>query len=206
MGRAEAGRLAARGALVPTGNEPATSTTHISIVDQEGNAVAFTTTIESAFGSRLMVRGFLLNNQMTDFPWAPPGADRRTANGIEPGKRPRSSMAPTLVFDAAGKLVAVAGSPGGTQIIGYVAEALIALLDWDLDPQAAAALPHVTNRNGATELERGSDLERLRPELEKLGHQVATFGMTSGLNLIKLAGGRLSGGSDPRREGVALGD
>jgi gamma-glutamyltranspeptidase/glutathione hydrolase len=212
MGRAPAGAIEAGARdpsaanLLPTEDAPRPSTSHLSVVDAAGNAVAFTTTIESGFGSRVMAAGFLLNNQMTDFPADPPPDGRRFANAVQPGKRPRSSMAPTLVFDGAGRLVAVAGSPGGLAIIGYVANAVIAMLDWDLDPQAAAALPHFANRNGATELERGTAAERLKPALEAMGHTVAVVPMTSGLHLIRVRDGTLSGGADPRREGVALGD
>src|SRR5690606_1748104 len=136
-------------------------TSHLSIVDGDGNAVSMTTTIESSFGSRLMVRGFLLNNELTDFDFVPTIDGRTVANRIEPGKRPRSSMAPTLVFDADAKLVLVIGSPGGSRIINYVLEALIAVLDWNLDVQAAIDLAHVGSRNGPTELERGTPAETL---------------------------------------------
>ena len=128
------------------------------------------------------------------------------ANRVEPGKRPLSSMAPTFVLDQGGNLVAVLGSPGGSRIIPYVAEAIIALLDWRLSPAVAAALPHVANRNGATELEADTTAERLAPALMALGHNVDVKEMTSGLHVILIDDGLLIGGADPRREGVALGD
>ena len=181
------------------------STSHLSVVDSRGNAVSFTTSVERAFGSRLMAAGFLLNNQLTDFSFAPLGADGRVANRVEPGKRPRSSMTPTLIFDEAGNLVATLGSPGGPRIIGFVAQSVIALLDWGLDAQAALSLPRHVNRNGATELEAGTPLERIAPALEALGHDVRIRPLASGLHAIRRADGRLEGGADPRREGVALG-
>jgi gamma-glutamyltranspeptidase/glutathione hydrolase len=129
-----------------------------------------------------------------------------TANAVAPGKRPRSSMAPALAFDADGRLRLVAGSPGGGAIINYVAKALVASLDWKLDPQAAAALGHFGSQNGPTELERHTPLESLRPALEALGHAVGLVTSISGLHLIAITGDELLGGADPRREGVALGD
>ena len=181
------------------------STSHLSVVDSRGNTVSFTTSVERAFGSRLMAAGFLLNNQLTDFSFAPFGVDGLVANRVEPGKRPRSSMTPTLIFDEAGDLVATLGSPGGSRIIGFVAQSVIALLDWGLDAQAALSLPRHVNRNSATELEAGTALERLAPALEALGHDVRIRPLASGLHAIRRADGRLEGGADPRREGVALG-
>lgn len=182
------------------------STTHLSIVDGDGNAVALTSSIESGFGSRIEVAGFLLNNQLTDFAFQPTRDGRPVANRVEPGKRPLSSMAPTFVLDRTRELVAVLGSPGGSTIIAYVAEAIVALLDWRQSPGAAAALPHVANRNGPTDLEAGTAAEALAPALMALGHEVRVSEMTSGLHIIVLEEGRLIGGADPRREGVALGD
>ncbi len=182
------------------------STTHLSVVDDDGNVVSFTSSIESAFGSRLMVRGFLLNNQLTDFSFRPEIDGRPVANRVEPGKRPRSSMAPTLVFDRSGDFVLAIGSPGGSRIIGYVTEALIAVLDWGLDVQAAVALPHFVNRNGATDLEAGTPLAAIADALRARGHEVRLRPLNSGLHGIMARGGRLEGGADPRREGVAIGD
>ena len=207
MGRAQAG--APPGAsLAYAGDEdsevPATS--HLSIVDAGGNAVAMTTTIESQFGARIMVHGFLLNNQMTDFAWLPEDNGRPVANRIEPGKRPRSSMAPTLVFDNAGKLKLVIGAPGGHAIINFVAKTLIGVLDWQLDIQQAIALPNMGSRNRNTEIERGSILEGAADALRAMGHEVGLTDFPSGLHGILVTPEGLMGGSDPRREGEAMGD
>ncbi len=185
--------------------EPA-STSQISIVDADGNAVSLTTSIEGPFGSRLFVDGFLLNNQLTDFAFQPERDGQPVANRVEAGKRPRSSMAPTMAFDEQGRLVLVVGSPGGSSIIPYVAKTLIAVLDWNLDPQAAIDLPNFANRNGATELEKGSTLEQIAPALQAMGHEVEFLDMTSGLAVIAVTPGGLLGGADRRREGVAVGD
>lgn len=185
----------------------ASGTTHLSVVDSRGNAVAMTTTIESAFGSRVWAAGFLLNNQLTDF--ALRAADKdgiQAANAAGPGKRPRSSMSPTLVFDAGGRLAVVLGSPGGNRIILYVVKALVAMLDWRLDPQAAAALPNFGSRGAAFEAERGVFPAAATGKLKMLGHEVRPDEMTSGLHIIAIRNKRLRGGADPRREGVALGD
>ena len=165
-----------------------------------------TSSIESAFGSRLMVRGFLLNNQLTDFSFVADKDGVPVANRVEPGKRPRSSMAPTLVFDDQGRLVMVLGSPGGSRIIGYVVKTIVAVLDWGLDVQAAINLPHHVNRNGATELERDTAIASLAAALERRGHKVVERALTSGLHAIAVVRGGLEGGADPRREGLALGD
>jgi gamma-glutamyltranspeptidase / glutathione hydrolase len=183
---------------------PATS--HIAIVDADGNALSMTTTIEDAFGSRLMVRGFLLNNQLTDFSFLPEQDGKPVANRVEPGKRPRSSMAPTIVLQD-GAPVLVLGSPGGSAIINYVVKTAIGVLDWNLDVQRAIDLPNFGNRNvGAIELERGTPLVELKPALEALGHRVAVADFTSGLHAIRIFPDRLEGGADPRREGMAKGD
>ena len=182
------------------------STTHISVVDADGNAVSMTTSIESAFGSRLMVRGFLLNNQITDFSFRPAVDGMPVANRVAPGKRPRSSMAPTLVFDADGRLMLVVGSPGGSRIIGYVVQTLIAVLDWGLDVRRAVALPHHTNRNGPVDLEQDTALAALEAALVDRGHEVRVRPLTSGLHAIAIVPRGLEGAADPRREGVALGD
>jgi gamma-glutamyltranspeptidase/glutathione hydrolase len=209
MGKAKPGQVSSGSARLgsPVEVPKGLSTTHLSIVDGDGNAVALTTSIENAFGSRLMVRGFLLNNQLTDFAFVPVAHSRAVANRAGPGKRPRSSMCPTLVVDGAGKLVLSLGSPGGSSIIGYVAKTIIAALDWDMDIQAAVDLPHFINRNGATtDLEKGTAILALKSSLEAAGHQVRTRRMTSGLHAIRVRGGTLWGAADPRREGVALGD
>jgi gamma-glutamyltranspeptidase/glutathione hydrolase len=180
------------------------STSHISIVDQYGNALSMTTTIENAFGSRLMVRGFLLNNELTDFSFRSHRDGVPVANRVEPGKRPRSSMAPTIVLQD-GKPVLIVGSPGGSRIIGYVAKTIIAHLDWGLDVQAAVALPHLVNRFGTYDVEEGTDAEALTAPLTDMGFEVNSRALTSGLHAISL-GDTLKGGADPRREGIALGD
>ncbi len=188
-------------------SEGGISTTHLSVIDGDGNAVSMTSSIENAFGSRLMVDGFMLNNQLTDFSFIPNRDAAPVANRAEPFKRPRSSMAPSLVFDASGKVVMAIGSPGGSSIIGYVAEAIIAALDWKLNIQQAIDLPHFVNRNGTTDLEQGTLLEGVKPILEKLGHKVRIRPMNSGLHGIMVGqDGLITGGADPRREGVALGD
>jgi gamma-glutamyltranspeptidase/glutathione hydrolase len=182
---------------------PATS--HMSIVDRDGNAVAFTTTIEDAFGARRMVGGFLLNNQLTDFSFRPDADGKPVANRVQPGKRPRSSMAALMAFDPSGKLTFVAGSPGGSRIIGFVARSVVGLIDFDLDAQAAVSLPHATNRNGGVDLEAGTSAAQWREALEALGHKVTITDLTSGLHVIRVRPDGLEGGADPRREGVALG-
>jgi len=182
------------------------NTSHFSIVDQYGNAVSVTTTIEFGFGSGVMTNGFLLNNQLTDFSWVPEIDGEPVANRVEPGKRPRSSMAPAIVFDETGQVLHVVGSPGGPRIINYVTQTMIALLDWDLDMQAAIDLPKITNLNGSTALERGTNLERLLPLFEARGHDVEVRDLNSGLHGISIHDGRLIGGADPRREGTAKGD
>jgi gamma-glutamyltranspeptidase/glutathione hydrolase len=181
------------------------STSHISIVDGEGNAVSMTTTIEDAFGSRQMVRGFLLNNQMTDFSFLPEENGLPVANRIAAGKRPRSSMTPVMIFDAKDKLVGIVGSPGGSAIINYVAKALVGVIDWKLDMQQAIDLPNFGSRNGPTELEQGTELENISAALKSIGHEVKLFEMNSGLHGILRAENGWQGGADPRREGIARG-
>ncbi|RKF15358.1 gamma-glutamyltransferase [Roseovarius spongiae] len=181
------------------------STSHISIVDRYGNALSMTTTIESGFGSRLMVGGFLLNNELTDFSFRSHEDGVPVANRVEPGKRPRSSMAPTIVMRD-GSPVLLIGSPGGSRIIGYVTNALIAILDWGMNVQQAAMMPHMINRWGAYDLEAGTAAEALAEPLRTLGYEVKLQEMTSGLHAVALRDGLLFGGADPRREGVALGE
>jgi gamma-glutamyltranspeptidase/glutathione hydrolase len=180
------------------------STSHVSIVDSFGNVASMTTTIENGFGSRLMVGGFLLNNELTDFSFQSHEAGVPIANRVEPGKRPRSSMAPTIVMKD-GVPVIVAGSPGGSRIIGYTTQALIGMIDWGLDPQQAAALPHAVNRFGTYDLEAGTTAEALAEGLGGIGYETSVRELTSGLHLIGI-GETLQGGADPRREGIALGE
>ncbi len=206
MGRATAGEFPGRQSLGEDAAAELPATTHLSIVDGEGNAVSLTSSIEAAFGSRIMVHGFLLNNQLTDFSFRPEEGGKPVANCVEAGKRPLSSMAPTVIYDRAGRLAAVLGSPGGSRIINYVAKTVLALLAWNLTPGEAVAQPHVGSRNGPTELERGTEAERLQPALEKLGHAVTIQDMTSGLSLIARRGDEWIGAADPRREGMALGE
>lgn len=181
------------------------STSHISIVDSFGNALSMTTTIENAFGSRLMVGGFLLNNELTDFSFRSHRDGVPIANRVEPGKRPRSSMAPTIVMRD-GAPVAVLGSPGGSRIIPYVAKTVVAVVDWGLDAQAAVSLPHLVNRFGKYDLEEGTTAEALAAPLQDMGYEVSITGLNSGLHLILLDEDGLSGGADPRREGIVLGE
>jgi gamma-glutamyltranspeptidase/glutathione hydrolase len=187
------------------------STSHISIVDQYGAGLAMTTTVEDAFGSRQMVDGFILNNQLTDFSFDSVDAGGPIANRVEPGKRPRSAMSPTIVFDKkTGKLVLTVGSPGGPAIINYVAKVLVGTLDWGLNVQEAISLPNFGSRNGPTELEAGRfPASEIKALLAK-GHKVRETEQNSGLHgieRISVHGVQLwYGGADPRREGIAKGD
>ncbi len=180
-------------------------TSHFVIVDADGLMISMTTTIETGFGSRVMTRGFLLNNELTDFSRAPAAEDGTPiANRVEGGKRPRSSMSPTIVFRD-GAPVLLIGSPGGSPIIHYVANALVAVLDWGMEPQAALDMGHVVNRNGVTELEEGTEAEALADALATLGHEITVRPHESGLHAIQIKDGALIGAADPRREGVAVG-
>ncbi|THH36092.1 gamma-glutamyltransferase [Aliishimia ponticola] len=179
------------------------STSHISIVDSFGNVASMTTTIENAFGSRLMTNGFLLNNELTDFSFRSHRDGVPIANRVEPGKRPRSSMAPTIVLRD-GRPVLAIGSPGGSRIIPYVASAIIAHIDWGMNVQQAVALPHAVNRFGTYDLEEGTKMEAMAPELEAMGFTTGVRDLNSGLHAISI-GANLQGGADPRREGIALG-
>jgi gamma-glutamyltranspeptidase / glutathione hydrolase len=183
------------------------STSHISIVDRYGNALAMTTTIEDAFGSRLMTQGgFLLNNELTDFSFAPTEAGKPVVNRVEAGKRPRTSMAPTIAYDRFGRVAIVTGSPGGSAIINFVTKSLVGIIDWDLDPQVAAALPNFGSRNGPVELERNTPVEALEPKLRALGAEVTVVDQTSGVHAIVRTRHGWIGGADPRREGAVMGE
>ncbi|MFY0622822.1 MAG: gamma-glutamyltransferase [Pelagimonas sp.] len=181
------------------------STSHISIVDQYGNALSMTTTIENGFGSRLMSNGFFLNNELTDFSFRSHRNGVPIANRVEPGKRPRSSMSPTIVRKD-GAPVLVVGSPGGSRIIGYTAQAIMAHVDWGMDVQQAVAMPHAVNRFGTYDFEEGTAVAEMAPQLEALGFKVNTRALTSGLHAISISAEGLLGGADPRREGIALGE
>ena len=212
-GRAEAGDPPWReGALTaPDTGLGTPGTTHLSVIDGEGLAIALTASIETAFGSGRMAGGFLLNNQLTDFSFRPTGADGKpVANAVAPGKRPRSSMSPTIVYrlEAPDRAHILIGSPGGSRIPEYVAGALVAMLDLSADPAVAAALGHVSQRNrGEIALEQDAHPTGLGAALARLGHNVVEAPMVSGLHIVAVdADGALLGGADPRREGVALGD
>ena len=186
----------------------APGTSHISIVDAAGNAVAMTTTIEAAFGTHRMAAGFLLNNQLTDFSFRPVDAQGQpVANAIAPGKRPRSSMSPTFIFAPDGRLLAVLGSAGGSAIILHLVKTIVGIIDWHLDAQAAVDLATFGSRNGPFEIENklGGDLIGL--QLALYGHKVVNSDAPSGLHVIvRRRDGSLEGGADPRREGVARGN
>ena len=186
-------------------HDESAGTSHLCVVDRWGNAVAMTTTIEGFFGSKVMVRGFMLNNQLTDFSLSPAGPAGPVANRVAPGKRPRSSMAPFLVYGRGGRLEMALGSPGGSFIIGYVAKALVGMIDWELDPQRAVELPNMGSRNGPTELERGTRLEELVGALRAMGHDARPVEMVSGLQAVRRTAAGWHGAADPRREGVARG-
>ena len=209
MGKATAGspgKQAVRYGMMAA--QPEYGTSHISIVDGNGHAIAMTTTIENGFGSRQMVRGFLLNNQLTDFSFAPVDeSGLPIANRVEAGKRPRSSMAPTLVFDTASQaLLLSAGSPGGSLIIHYTAKTLLGVLDWGLSAQQAIDLPNFANNNGASLLEAQRFDPATVQALEARGHTVRQIPMTSGLQAVgRINGQGIQAGADPRREGVVMG-
>ena len=181
------------------------ATTHFTVIDRAGDVVSMTSSVENAFGSRLMVGGFMLNNQLTDFSFRPSDGDGRpVANRVEPQKRPRSSMSPTIVLNGDGSLRLAIGSPGGSRIIGYVAKTIVAVLDWGLDVQSAIDLPHHVNRNGTTDLELGTVIAEQMAALTAMGHDVRLRTLNSGLHGIEQVDGILRGGADPRREGVVL--
>lgn len=195
--------------------QPEYGTSHISIIDGDGNAVAMTTSIEQAFGSRILADGgtglpggYLLNNELTDFSFVPEVDGEPVANRVEPGKRPRSSMSPTLVFDGeTGELVASLGSPGGAAIIHYTARTLVAMRDWGMNAQEALNLPHAITTGGDVYLEEGRFPDATKQALEAYGHTISERELTSGLQAIRrLEDGTLFGGADPRREGVVMGD
>jgi gamma-glutamyltranspeptidase/glutathione hydrolase len=180
------------------------STTHVSIVDKEGNAVSMTSSIEMAFGSAVMVDGFILNNQLTDFSFRTQVNGKLVANRVEPLKRPRSSMAPMIVFNDDNTIKLVVGSPGGSRIINYVAKTIIGVLDWKLSPQQAINLPNITNRNNGSTLEKGTTAVNYFDTLHNVGHKVTIRDLNSGIHAIEVNENGLIGGADLRREGRVL--
>ena len=179
-------------------------TSHLAIVDGAGNAVSMTTSVEQRFGAHIMAGGFILNNQLTDFSFAPMRDGKPVANRVEAGKRPRSSMSPTLVFDEDGDFHAAIGSPGGSRIITFVTQTLIGLLDWDMTMQEAIDMPRALNRNWVTELEADRGLDDEAAALSAMGHEVKVQKLNSGLHGIRRIDDRLEGGADKRREGVVI--
>lgn len=208
IARAEAGKPPQKGAFNygPGRDFERPSTTHISVIDEDGNAVSMTSSIEGAFGSHLMVRGFLLNNQLTDFSYDAVAEGRTVANRVEGGKRPRSSMAPIIVFNEDNEIVAVSGSPGGMAIVPLVVKTLIAMLDWGMTPQEATNLPNVLLFGPTVFLEGGTALAALKPDLEALGHRVRVGNFPSGVHALAVRDGIILGGADPRREGSVMGE
>lgn len=208
MGQAEPGtppQLHAR--FAPAPSQEIAGTSHMSIVDDRGQTVSMTTTVESILGSEMMAKGFVLNNQLTDFSFIPERDGKKVANAPAAGKRPMSSMAPSIVFDKNGKFLMAIGSPGGPAIIPYVAETLIAMLDGGLDPAHAVALPHFVMAGGPLQLEKDTPLGTLAPQLAAMGYEVRAASVeTSGLHIVERVAGGYRGAADPRREGVALGD
>lgn len=190
----------------PDTDQERPGTTHIVIKDRYGNMISYTSSIETGFGSRVMTGGFLLNNELTDFSRAPERDGVAIANRVEGGKRPRSSMAPTIVLKD-GAPVLLIGSPGGSRIINYVAQAIISILDLGMSPADAVAKGNIVNRNGATDLEEGTEVAAWAPEFEARGHEVNVRNLNSGLHVIQIMeDGTLRGAADPRREGTALGN
>ncbi|WP_020559005.1 gamma-glutamyltransferase [Thiofilum flexile] len=181
------------------------STSHIVIVDKDGNVLSMTTTIENGFGSRLMTHGFLLNNELTDFSFVAEENGVPVANKIEPNKRPRSSMSPTIVFQNE-KPVLTIGSPGGSNIIVYTAKALIGIIDWGMNVQQAVSMPHMINRTGDYYLEKDTPAEDYKAKFEAMGYTVKVDNLNSGLQAIAITPDGLEGGADPRRDGVAMGE
>lgn len=208
MGKAEAGNPPMKHALLlaPQRTPQLHGTSHFSIVDDNGQVVSMTTTVEFAFGSEMMARGFILNNELTDFSFDPEIDGKPVANAPAPGKRPLSAMSPTIMFTGDGEFKIALGSPGGPIIIPYVAETIVGMVDGDLTPEQAAALPHHANPNSATVLEEKTPIVNLAPQLKAMGHDVQIAHMDSGLNIIERVKGGYIGATDPRRDGVAVGE
>jgi gamma-glutamyltranspeptidase/glutathione hydrolase len=210
MAKALPGVIANAGAHASDESGERPSTSHLVVVDADGHAVSMTASIEGGFGSHVMTRGFLLNNELTDFSFVPTRDGELIQNRVQPGKRPRSSMAPIVVLSDSGELLMVVGSPGGSRIIGYVARVLVAVIDHGQDVQSAISAPNFLNRNGPLELEQFEGDETwpksVLAELTKLGHEVKMGPLNSGLQAIMRTDKGLVGGADPRREGVMLAD
>lgn len=208
MGTAPAGKPPGLGHCdyAPQRTPESHGTSHLSVVDDHGEVVSMTTTVEGPFGAQIMASGFLLNNELTDFSLEPMIDGVPVANAPEAGKRPLSAMSPTIVFGPDGHFRIAVGSPGGIMIISDVSGAIIAMIDGGLTPQEATALPHVFNPNSVTVLEKGTSLEALVPQLTAMGHKVRLFPVLSGLHIIEKTKDGYVGGADPRRDGVALGD
>ena len=183
------------------------STSHVSIMDREGNVVSMTSSVEFNFGSSTMAGGFVLNNQLTDFEFAPCANGALKPNAVQPNKRPRSSMSPIIVLDSRKRPVLAVGSPGGAAIISFTAQTMIAVLDWGMDPQDAVALPHLVARKGKTVLESHPELNpRVPGQLKAWGHDLIMRPLTSGLSVVQRRDDGYAGGADPRRDGLAAGD
>ncbi len=207
MGTATAGNPPERHAqFAPQRTRQLPGTSHLSVVDDKGEVVSMTTTVEFVFGSEVMADGFFLNNQLTDFSFEPTRDGKPVANAPAPGKRPMSAMSPTIVFDPDGKFAIATGSPGGPAIIDFVAQSLIAMIDAHMSPAEAVALPHVLNLNSPTILEQGTALDALNAPLTAMGHTVVERSLESGLHIIERVPGGYVGGADPRRDGAAIGD
>jgi gamma-glutamyltranspeptidase/glutathione hydrolase len=182
------------------------STTHLSIIDKYGNAVAMTSSIEYLFGSALKVNGFILNNQLTDFSFISEIDGKQVVNQVEPFKQPRSSMSPIFVFDNKNNLMMVIGSPGGPRISQFVIKTIIAYLDWNFDIQRAISMPNFVALNDKLELEKRTEIANLKSSLQKKGHNVVITDITSGINALVIKNNKIYGGADPRRQGSAIGN
>ena len=204
-GPAQPGRVGSQLSYADDNSLELPSTSHISIADPYGNLISMTSSIETGFGSGIFVAGFLLNNQLTDFSLSPEVEGKPVANRVEAGKRPRSSMSPMVVFGADGAPILLLGSPGGSNIINYVTQALLGVLAWDMSLADAIAMPKFSNRNGSTALERGTTIEAYQLPLSERGHQIKVRDLNSGLNGIYRDNNHWIGSSDPRREGSSRG-
>ena len=205
METAEPGAPPGAPGLVDDVSEDAPGTSHFVVVDGDGDVVSMTTTVESPFGSQRWANGFLLNNQLTDFAFVARDEDGSLrANAVAPGKRPRSSMSPTIVLDEDGRFVLATGSPGGNSIVAYTAKTLVAMLDWGMSPEEAAALPNVVARGDVVRIEDGFD-PALLEELRARGHEIeGGRGENSGIHIVRVAeDGGYEGAADPRRDGIA---